>query len=69
MRRSSSPDALAAFRSTPHSFDLVITDQTMPHITGEILVGELRRIRSDIPVILCTGYTPLIDAERAAARD
>jgi CheY-like chemotaxis protein len=39
----------------------------MPHITGEILVGELRRIRSDIPVILCTGYNPLIDAERAAA--
>ena len=64
---TNSPDALAAFRSTPHSFDLVITDQTMPHITGETLVGELRRIRSDIPVILCTGYNPLIDAERAAA--
>jgi CheY-like chemotaxis protein len=64
---TSSPDALVAFRSTPHSFDLVITDQTMPHITGETLVGELRRIRSDIPVILCTGYNPLIDAERAAA--
>ena len=64
---TSSPDALAAFRSTPHSFDLVITDQTMPHITGETLVGELRRIRSDIPVILCTGYNPLIDADRAAA--
>ena len=64
---TSSPDALAAFRSAPHSFDLVITDQTMPHITGETLVGELRRIRSDIPVILCTGYNPLIDAERAAA--
>jgi CheY-like chemotaxis protein len=64
---TSSPDALAAFRTTPHSFDLVITDQTMPHITGETLVGELRRIRSDIPVILCTGYNPLIDAERAAA--
>jgi CheY-like chemotaxis protein len=64
---TSSADALAAFRSTPHSFDLVITDQTMPHITGETLVGELRCIRSDIPVILCTGYNPLIDAERAAA--
>jgi CheY-like chemotaxis protein len=64
---TSSPDALAAFRSTPHSFDLVITDQTMPHITGETLTGELRRIRSDIPVILCTGYNPLIDAESAAA--
>jgi PAS domain S-box-containing protein len=64
---TSSLDALAAFRSTPHSFDLVITDQTMPHMTGETLVGELRRIRSDLPVILCTGYNPLVDAERAAA--
>ena len=64
---TSSADALAAFRSTPYSFDLVITDQTMPHITGETLAGELRRIRADIPVILCTGYNPLIDAERAAA--
>jgi CheY-like chemotaxis protein len=64
---TSSPDALAAFRSAPHSFDLVITDQTMPHITGETLIGELRRIRSDLPVILCTGYNPLIDAKRAAA--
>jgi two-component system cell cycle sensor histidine kinase/response regulator CckA len=64
---TSSPEALAAFRATPHSFDLVITDQTMPHLTGEILAGELRHIRSDIPVILCTGYNPLIDAKRAAA--
>jgi CheY-like chemotaxis protein len=64
---TNSPDALAAFRSAPHSFDLVITDQTMPYITGETLIGELRRIRSDIPVILCTGYNPLIDAKHAAA--
>ena len=47
------------------SFDLVITDQTMPDMTGETLVRELRRIRPDIPVILCTGYSPLIDAEHA----
>ena len=59
-------DALAAFRATPLRFDLVITDQTMPAMTGETLVRELRRIRPDIPVILCTGYSPLIDAEHAA---
>ena len=63
---TSSLDALAAFRATPLGFDLVITDQTMPAMTGETLVRELRRIRPDIPVILCTGYSPLIDAERAA---
>ena len=57
---TSSLDALAAFRATPLRFDLVITDQTMPAMTGETLVRELRRIRPDIPVILCTGYSPLI---------
>ena len=63
---TSSLEALAAFRATPLGFDLVITDQTMPAMTGETLVRELRRIRPDIPLILCTGYSPLIDAERAA---
>ena len=63
---TSSLEALAALRATPLGFDLVITDQTMPAMTGEALVRELRRIRPDIPLILCTGYSPLIDAERAA---
>jgi len=63
---TSSHDALAAFHATPLGFDLVITDQTMPTMTGETLVRELRRIRPDIPIILCTGYSPLIDAEHAA---
>ena len=63
---TSSLDALAAFRATPRRFDLVITDQTMPAMTGEILARELRQIRPDIPIILCTGYSPLMDAEHAA---
>jgi two-component system, cell cycle sensor histidine kinase and response regulator CckA len=63
---TSSLEALAAFRATPLGFDLVITDQTMPAMTGETLVRELRHIRPDLPIILCTGYSPLIDAERAA---
>jgi CheY-like chemotaxis protein len=62
----SSLDALATFRATPLGFDLVITDQTMPAMTGEVLVQELRQIRPDIPIILCTGYSPLVGAERAA---
>jgi len=60
-------DALAAFRAAPQDFDLVITDQTMPTMRGETLVRALLRIRPDIPVILCTGYSRLIDAEQAAA--
>jgi PAS domain S-box-containing protein len=53
----SSMEALKLFRSNPNNFDLVITDMTMPNITGEKLAAELIKIRQDIPVILCTGYS------------
>jgi CheY-like chemotaxis protein len=66
--RTSSLAALATFRQTPQHFDLVITDQTMPHMTGEALASELRRIRPDIPIILCTGFSHTIDAEKAQAQ-
>lgn len=62
---TSSLTALDTFRKTPQHFDLVITDQTMPHMTGEVLARELRRIRPDIPIILCTGFSHAIDAEQA----
>jgi len=62
---TSSLAALAAFRAAPQGFDLVITDQTMPAMMGETLIQELRRMRPDLPVILCTGYNCLIDTERA----
>ncbi|MDH3601950.1 MAG: PAS domain S-box protein, partial [Candidatus Tectomicrobia bacterium] len=64
---TSSVKALAAFRKAPEHFDLIITDQTMPDMTGEELAGALRRIRPDIPIILCTGYSHLIDTEKAKA--
>ncbi len=60
--------ALEMFRSEPEAFDLVITDQTMPLMTGEKLAGELLRIRPDIPIILCTGYSEQIHEEEAKAR-
>jgi CheY-like chemotaxis protein len=63
----SSVEALGLFQATPQRFDLVITDQTMPVMTGERLARELRRIRADIPIVLCTGFSHLIDAQRAAA--
>jgi CheY-like chemotaxis protein len=63
---TSSRAALDAFRTAPAGFDLVITDYTMPHLTGEDLVREVRRIRPDIPIILCTGFSPTMRAEHAA---
>ena len=55
--RTSSIEALALFKSKPDQFDLVITDMTMPNMTGDKLAVELMSIRPDIPVILCTGYS------------
>jgi PAS domain S-box-containing protein len=60
-------DALELFRSQPDKFDLVITDMTMPQMTGEKLIKEVLSIRSDIPIILCTGFSEKIDEEKAAA--
>jgi len=62
---TSSVEALEVFRTAPQHFDPVITDQTMPHMTGEELALELRRLRSDIPIILCTGFSHIMQAERA----
>ena len=52
-----SSSALETFRNSPRSYDLVITDMTMPTMTGDILAKEIKAIRSDIPVILCTGFS------------
>ena len=62
---TSSVEALEVFRAAPRRFDLVITDQTMPHMTGEVLAQELRRLQPDIPIILCTGFSHVMHAERA----
>lgn len=48
--------ALELFHANPHRFDIVITDITMPKMTGDKLAMELMKIRSDIPIVLCTGY-------------
>ena len=54
-----SPEALAVFRAAPEQFDLVMTDYEMPHMSGEVLARELRDIRPDIPIILCTGSSAM----------
>jgi two-component system, cell cycle sensor histidine kinase and response regulator CckA len=61
----SSSDALESFRSKPDAFDLVITDQTMPGMTGDQLSKQILAIRSDIPIILCTGFSATVDKEEA----
>jgi PAS domain S-box-containing protein len=64
---NSSIEALKIFQAQPEKFDLVITDQTMPHMTGMQLSQELRRIRLDIPIILCTGYSETASEEKVKA--
>ena len=64
-QRTSSADALEAFRNRPDSYDLVITDMSMPNMTGEQLARELIAIRPDISVIICTGFSERINKEKA----
>jgi CheY-like chemotaxis protein len=61
----SSRDALDRFRASPQAFDLVITDMTMPVLTGKELAKELMIIRPDIPIILCTGFSEQINEKQA----
>ncbi|MBI5550308.1 MAG: PAS domain-containing protein [Desulfobacterales bacterium] len=61
----SSQVALEAFRTDAHSFNLVITDQTMPKMTGQELSQQILKIRPGVPIILCTGFSELIDEATA----
>ena len=65
--RTSSIDALEAFRANPNKFDLVITDMAMPNMPGNKLSVELTKIRPDIPVLLCTGFSETMSEEKAAS--
>jgi PAS domain S-box-containing protein len=59
-------EALEIFRSRPYAFDLIITDMTMPGLTGRELAAEVLAIRPGIPIIICTGYSDSIDKKTAA---
>jgi CheY-like chemotaxis protein len=63
--RTSSLEALELFRTGYDSFDLVITDMTMPNVTGSELAKQLIHIRPDMPVILCTGFSEAMTPEKA----
>ena len=63
--RTDSVEALDEFAKQPQNYDLVITDMTMPHMTGDELAQKLLDIKPDIPVILCTGFNEDITEEKA----
>ena len=62
---TSSVDALTSFKNQPDEIDVVITDLTMPHMTGLELAREFQRIRPDTPIILCSGYVAKIPVDKA----
>lgn len=60
---TSGPSALAVFETKPDQFDIVITDQVMPDMPGDVLAGRIHTARPDLPIILCTGYAAPLSAE------
>ncbi len=62
--KQSGRDALKAFQKEPDSFDLVITDMTMPHMPGDALAKKILEIRPDMPIIMCTGFSEKISREK-----
>jgi PAS domain S-box-containing protein len=65
--RTSSIEAYKAFENHPEKFDLILTDQIMPNMTGEVFSQQILKIRSDIPIILCTGFSEFMDKDRLRA--
>jgi len=63
----SSLDALETFKAEPDGFDLVITDMAMPKMAGDRLTREILKIRADVPIIICTGYSSVMDRAKAEA--
>ena len=64
---TSSVEALEVFRADPSGFDLLLTDQTMPALTGIELAREILSIKPGIPILLCSGFSDLVDEEKATA--
>ena len=58
-------EGLEAFKADPEKFDLIITDMTMPKMTGDKLAQEALQCKPDIPVVLCTGFSEKMNWEKA----
>ncbi|HUJ69260.1 MAG TPA: response regulator, partial [Syntrophorhabdales bacterium] len=63
--RMSASAALELFCAQPDTFDIVITDQTMPGMTGITLAKSLLKVRPDLPIVLCTGYSDAVSQASA----
>ncbi len=57
--------AIDIFRAAPDTFDILFTDMTMPGLTGDVLAREVLTLRPELPVIICTGFSELLDAKQA----
>jgi len=66
---SDGTEALALFKTSPDKFSVLITDQTMPKLTGIQLITQLREIKRALPAILCTGYSDKISADEAESKN
>lgn len=64
--QTDSRTALALFRSDPGAFDLIISDQTMPNLSGDELAKMVKAVSPDVPVIICSGYSAKLDEEKAS---
>jgi DNA-binding NtrC family response regulator len=62
-----SVEAFKIFSADPSRFDLIVTDQTMPNLTGTQLAQKILKIRPDMPIILCTGHTETVTLEEVQA--
>ncbi len=62
--KTSSKETLDVFSQCPDEFDLLMTDQIMPEMTGTELISNVRSIRPDIPVILTSGFSEVITKEK-----
>ncbi len=62
---SSSLKALEIFENSPESFDILVTDQVMPDLTGSDLAMKLREIRPDLPVVICSGFSAQLTPDKA----
>ena len=60
--------ALEIFESNPEAFDLVITDMTMPKMTGDLLAARIQEIKENTPIIICTGFNSKVDSDRLKGR-
>ena len=60
-----SVEALESFKSNPYAYDLIISDQTMPIITGDILASLMLELKPELPIIICIGHSDLLDEDKA----